>query len=1013
MSEQPLRSENPRQPAWGFALVGLIFVLSGATALVYEVVWTRQLTTFFGSTLYGVATVLSAFMGGLALGSYLLGSRADRMRNPLAVYGWLEIGTGIAALVFPWALRATQPIIGSVYVTGGEQTFLVFSLIRFAIVFLLLLVPTTLMGATLPVMSKAVTTSFSQVGRRVGGLYALNTLGAVLGVFAAGFLLLEMLGVFRTTALAVGLDVLIGVLCIWLGGRYFRVDNAAVVRDTVVSREEATRMRYSPAVLRLVLATYAVSGFVALAYQVCWTRALIFSFETLKATTYSFSAMLMVFLLGLSIGSALMQAIVDRQKNLLRLYALIQMGIGLTAGLSFFVILTDLPAMPELNDDRSLRYWVAVFNVIYRSAAAIGLPTLLMGMAFPVVTRIVVGSIGQLGRDVASVYALNTVGAIVGSFAAGFVLIPTLGITGTIALLAFINLTMAVALVLANQEADQRQRMALATVGILAAIIVPARIAFSGARMQRIQPNEVVVHYEEGAMATISVVENNSGDRMIYVDDVGVAGTDKIMLTDQKSLAHVPMALLGGRANRVLSVGFGSGGASYSYTLYDSIESINTIEIAPEVLRAAPTLTDSNRGIIAHDALVARARAANADRITGYRHPLSSFVHQPAPGFKTFDPRFRVLIDDARSYLRFTKEQYDVIATDCTDLRYKSNANLYDLEYFTLCAEKTTDRGLVVVWMPLAGLSDRAFRSALRTFQVVFPTMSVWFFPNYPTHYCLLIGNKNGMRIDYPAMQAALSYPAIQADLEEIGLRDPNKLLSCFVADERTLTAHLADAPLNTEDHPIIEFESPRYGYDSKPLADNMMAIYRIQVPVADIVDHLPEEEARKVWRLQEANVVLFEGHVAYRLYDFKTAANKYLEALAMVPDDDAIVRLLDFQELRRHYETSKRNPNRNTVIIGQSLAEVFFLQGRMMEAVTYADEVAGMIGPAARGQEDLRPTLFSIYSILAQGYAGAGQGDRARQYLQEARARAANAAEGDSLEQSVRTLLEAKKPTG
>ncbi|MCC7392831.1 fused MFS/spermidine synthase, partial [Candidatus Sumerlaeota bacterium] len=350
-----------------------------------------------------------------------------------------------------------------------------------------------------------------------------------------------------------------------------------------------------------------------------------------------------------------------------------------------------------------------------------------------------VRSLRVVGADVGRVYAANTVGAILGSFAAGFILIPLLGITKLIALLSAVSLLAAATLFAANRALDARMRSILSVGAVIAAIIIPLRVGFSNAKLQRIQANETIVHYEEGAMATISVVENNSGDRMIYVDDVGVAGTDKIMLTDQKSLAHVPMMLLGGKAESTLSVGFGSGGASYSYTLYPSIKNIHTIEIAPEVLRAAPTLTDSNHGIIVQDELYEKALSAGATNITGFVHPLSAYSYVPAPGFRTFDPRFHVLLDDARSYLRFTKMQYDVIATDCTDLRYKSNANLYDHEYFTLCRRAISDRGLVVVWMPLGGLSDRAFRVALRTFQDVFPNMSVWYFTNQPTHYCLLI----------------------------------------------------------------------------------------------------------------------------------------------------------------------------------------------------------------------------------------------------------------------------------
>lgn len=1000
------------------ALLGFLFLVSGASALIYEVVWTRQLTTFFGSTLYGVATVLSAFMGGLALGSYLIGPYADRMKKPLVVFGYFEIGIAVTALLFPTALELTQPILGAVYSTGGETAFYLYSLVRFALCFVLLMIPTTMMGATLPVLSKAVTNDLGIVGRRIGGLYAVNTGGAVLGVFLAGFVFLEAFGVFYTTVIAVAADFLVGAASIVLGMTYFQV--AAPEEQEEAEEEQAPRREetYSRPVMRLVMATYALSGFIALAYQVAWTRALIFSFDSLKATTYSFSGMLVVFLLGLALGGALMQGIVDRQRNLLRLYAILQAGIGIFGGFSFFMLVRDWGLMQEVAEDGSLIYWNAVGNVMLITAFTIAVPTLLMGMAFPVVSKIVVASIRNVSLDVSKVYALNTLGAIFGSFCAGFLLIPLLGITGTLAVLAALNMTLAAALFWANPFHDGAKQI-LAAACILAAIIIPARLLTAGATFHRVQINEQMIHYEEGALATVSVIENNSGDRMIYVDGVGVAGTDKIMLTDQKSLAHVPMMLLGGEAKNVLSVGFGSGGASFSYTLYDDLEKIHTIEIAPEVLRAAPTLTDSNHGVIVEEEVVKRAQEVGAQRLRGFRHPLNAYTHTPVPGFRTFDPRWKVLVDDARSYLRFTDTKYDVIATDCTDLRYKSNANLYDLEYFELCREAITDRGLVVVWMPLAGLNEKAFRSALRTFQEVFPEMGVWYFTNQPTHYCLLIGGKGPVKIDYQAVTKAVTLPKVSEDLEEIGLSDPDKLISSFVCDERTLTNHLEGFPLNTEDYPIIEFESPRFGYDARPLYYNQRDLYDIQVPAGDLLVNVPEGEdpSGRIWKLQQANEIVFEGHHAYRSFDWPEAARLYMEAAAMVPSDTSIQRLLDFEEMRTHFDTARQSPvlrtSLNTLWIGHSLADVYTMQERWSEAATVAEQALAVL-PATNEvvqRPEYKEAAWALHAVLVEVYASAGRERQVQRYLQASEQFASSSDAVSSLREKAEKILAGDSP--
>jgi tetratricopeptide (TPR) repeat protein len=354
--------------------------------------------------------------------------------------------------------------------------------------------------------------------------------------------------------------------------------------------------------------------------------------------------------------------------------------------------------------------------------------------------------------------------------------------------------------------------------------------------------------------------------------------------------------------------------------------------------------------------------------------------------------------------------KYDNIATDCTDLRYKTNANLYDLEYFQLCREAITDDGLVVVWMPLGGLSTRGFRSALRTFQEVFPEMSVWYFTNQPTHYCLLIATKGPLKIDWDKVSTATAMPEIETDLKEIDLRDPAKLVSSFVADERTLEEHLKGFPLNTEDFPIIEFESPRFGYDSRPLRDNQMDLYNVQVPVSDLVTGEPDDVAERLWRLQQANFVVFKGHSAYRLYDYKEAALRYMEALKIAPDDESIKDLLDFPELVNHYENTKRFPTMNTLVTGLGLAEVFFVQGRYPLAVTYANETAKMLPREVAGEplpDDVRAVAFGLYTVLARSYANTGVREKAEEFVAAAEKYAANDEQMTLLREHVSADLE------
>lgn len=989
-----------------FVLLSLIFVVSGASALIYEVVWTRQLTTVFGATIYAVSTVLTAFMGGLALGSWLIGKRADLMRRPLFVFGVLELAIAASALLFPYALRLFEPLVGLVYAPGGEVRFYLFSLMRFVIAGLLLAVPTTLMGATLPVMSRALARDFRNLGRVVGGLYALNTLGAVIGVFVSGFVLLELLGVWRTTVVAAAGDAAVGLIAIAIS-RTLKPMPVHPAQETPAKVElpvPGTPV-YTRRTINAVLVGYFLVGFAALGYQVAWTRALIFSFDTLKATTYTFAGMLTIFLLGLAIGSALMHRVVDRLRNPLWVFSLLQLLLGASGALTVLLIPADPPeflVLPEFaaSDPGTLLYWNAVGNVLIKTALAIGVPTLLMGAMFPVAARLVSMSVDRVGRDIGRVYAVNTGGAILGSFAGGFIFAPLLGLTVSILVLSAILVLFAAFLVGMNTELAQGRRAVFAGAVAVAGLLLVGRvgIAATDLRYQMLALGERSVFYEEGPLATVSVIEDSKGWRTIYVDNVGVAGTDPVLQTDQKTLAHVPMLLLGGEAENILTVGFGSGGASYSYTLYPEVQNIHAIEITTTVPKAAPHLTAANHGIVypRHIVREAREQLPPGGRIAGSRHPIEAYTHEAAPGLYTFDPRYRIIIDDARAYLRFTDTLYDVIATDCTDLRYKTNANLYDLEYFRLCRDRITDDGMVVVWMPLAGLSDEAFRIVTRTFREVFPKMTVWYFANQPTHYCLFIGQKGGVRIDYDAVQRGLGNTRIQEDLEEIGLRNPAKVVASFVTDDRGLDAYIGDGPLNTEDFPIIEFLSPRYGYDATPIAINMGNLFEVQVPVWDLIETPSPralEDRERIEAIQAANKILFDGHVAYRNYEFSEASRLYTEALAVAPFDESIEKLLDFEELRLLLDWElDRNPQQidlqwiNAQWIAHGLARVFTQQGRYADAVTVVMPFVRRTPRAGSiDSREIHEIGFSLNRAVAECYERTGSPERAEQFWRAA----------------------------
>jgi spermidine synthase len=851
---------------------------SGFAALVYEVVWTRRLTYVFGATLYAVVTVLAAFMAGLALGAWWWGRRADRMRRPIMVYGLLELGIGLSALLFPFALRAITPLWTWGYGALTDQWPLFLGM-QLLVVGGLLLIPTFLMGATLPVLLRSLSGRPGSVGGHVGWLYAANTFGAVAGVYLAGFHLMGHLGIRNTEWVAIFVNLGICLVALLIDRVRAPMNPGEITSQPAAPMSDPVGPAPSARAAVAVLWLYGLSGALALAYQVLWNRGLIFCFELMKNTTYVFSAILTVYLIGLAVGSAVMSPVARRARDPLAIFAALQILIGVSVMISISVLQIESRAIDAtrfLDAEQRILWLPAVLNIFLKTALVLGIPTLLLGMCFPLANAVYIRGWEGASRRAGRLYAFNTAGAILGSLAAGFVVIPIWGITGSLLVLGGVNVVIGLILVPMIPSATRGQRLILGALGLI--VLCGGWAGIRGAKLHQVNPEDELIHYDEGRLATISVVETPDGYRELFVDNNGVAGTAPYILTDQKSLAHFP-ALLLREPRSALTVGFGSGGASYSYSLYEEIKEIHCVEITEDVLGAAGMLLESNRGYTVDLVRESPNR---------WRHPT--------------DPRYLLIIDDARSFLQHCGRRYDVIATDCTDLRYKTNANLYDLEYFEICRDAITDDGMVVVWMPLGGLSDEMFRCAVGTFHGVFEHTSIWFMNNAPTHYVLFIGTRSEQVFDIDVMRERLvRNPDAVADLEEIALADPFKILSCFVTDERRLGEWVEGAPLNTEDFPIIEFQAPREGYGQRPLVANTESLLALHESVAPLVRGLSASDEAVLARYEAAVEPLVEGLNIRRLgRDMAAAAMKFREALAINPDDVAVERLLEFEQLRR-----------------------------------------------------------------------------------------------------------------
>ncbi len=411
------------------------FFFSGAAGLVYEVAWMRMLSTFLGCTTYSVTAVLTAFMGGLALGSFLAGRYSGRVKDPVRVYGYLEIGVGLAAILAAVLMAASRPVMKLFYDSLAGSPY-IFFLVKFVFVVIVLGVPTTLMGATLPVLSKFFVRAMGEVGAQVGKLYGINTLGAFVGAGAAGFLLLGNIGTNLTVAAAVVINLSIGAGALLAARK--NAAGPALDAKTSAARPKKEPSRRKKLFLRLLLAAFGVSGFSAMAYQVAWTRV----FELfIGSSTYAFTIILLAYLAGLALGSLVAGRLLDRFRPGVLVFVILEIVIALAAVLAIPAAGKAIPLMfiKVLASHRDSFTTIIVFEFLIIFMVLI-IPTLAMGALFPVVTKLAAGRVSEIGGTVGRVYAANTTGTILGSAIAGLVLIPLMGTQKTLVFAVAANL---------------------------------------------------------------------------------------------------------------------------------------------------------------------------------------------------------------------------------------------------------------------------------------------------------------------------------------------------------------------------------------------------------------------------------------------------------------------------------------------------------------------------------------------------------------------------------------------
>ena len=766
-----------------------LFLVSGAAGLVYEVTWTRAFGVVFGNTVFAVSTVLTAFMLGLAVGSWLFGKVGDRSSHPLKLYALLELGIGAYAFAFPTLLGVTD-IFYSWFFRSFNPPFYPLSLARFILSVIILLPPTALMGGTLPVLSR-LWANFSQakkrdadVGQSVGLLYAVNTFGAVAGSFLSGYLLMRILGVSNTIYLAASANIMVGILALVLSGLVGRqqINTVPVVsttekqllhsskRNDITDTEAGTAEQLGKEQV-IVLAAVGLSGFCSLALEVLWTRVLVF---VLGTSVYAFACMLTCFILGIGLGSFLCSRLfLARVRNPLFSLGAVEFLVAVSV-LGSIIFLSrlwhiDYVLIMKVVGGR-VSFWREVAAHFLDSAVVLLIPTVLMGAVFPLAVKICAQSWRVVGKRVGQVYACNTVGCTIGSFAAGFVMVPLLGLRDSFLAVVAIQFLLAVVVILLSEK--RRMLVGVPVVAVSLVVVVGSFVRVpSDVFLRTINTYHYpsrIVYMKDDATGTVTVHDLPDGDRMIAVDGVGVAGVDLMLRTTQKLQGYVPL-IVHENPKRVLQIGFGSGETS-GVGLGWGVEQYSIVEICPGVFEAGRFFEKINRG--------------------SYRNP-----------------RLRKIIMDGKNFMKLTGEKFDVIMNDSTYPGTTGSSALYTYDHFKQCREHLNDNGVLSCWIPL-DLWPEDFQIIVRSFQKVMPYCSLWMGQNTLNKHAVLLGTLSPMQIDFQRVRRLVERPNIAADLAEININSVYDLLDCFVVGQEGLSKIASKGPLNTDDKPTLEFNA-------------------------------------------------------------------------------------------------------------------------------------------------------------------------------------------------------------
>lgn len=785
-----MRNENLK------TIIYLFFVLSGMTGLIFQINWFKYLSLFLGNTTYAQVIVLSTFLGGLAIGNHLFGKKSEQIKKHLSVYGLIEFLIGLYCLLFPVLSDLYEKIfLLLVNEKLFEQSYLTYLLIKFLIAILSLILPTILMGGTLPILTKYFTEKIENIRKENANLYFLNSFGAVVGIFFAGFVLIKTFGLDITIRIGGIINILIGSISIFLGSmRYEKVDfesgSNLIENDQQVNDIPSSLEIYQHSKTLIFIATVVagLSGFASLMYEVLWTRILITIFGS---STYSFSIMLLAFISGITIGSFIVASNFISRYNRFNLVIFSQSMIAFTILIALYI----LPYLPYhfwkisslfSRTDSTFPIFLSIEFLLCFVLMLI--PTIFMGMTLPLIVEIVGKHLNLVGYSVGKVFSVNTFGNVLGALTSGLFLIPLIGINNSFLFGIGINILAVILIVVlikknltSKKLITQGVALVLAIIGMLILPDWNQNLMLSSVfrRLDETPPpsyndykkifeTRKILFYKDGISGNVAVVQTKDTipQKILLINGKPDASSLSDMPT-QLLLGHIPMILHKNPKN-VFVIGFGSG-STVNAILKHSPDEVICSEISKEVIDASWNFSDVNENCLN-------------------------------------DKRLKIVTEDAQSYLKLVNKKFDVIISEPSNPWIAGIGNLFSKEYFERCKSKLNKDGLMCQWFHIYEMDDEVLSLVISTFNSVFPYVQIW---GGTYGDLILIGSENKIEPDFVILKNKIGDKEINKSLSQIGINNVFTFLSTQILSPEGSFILTDDKLLNSERKPTLEFLAP------------------------------------------------------------------------------------------------------------------------------------------------------------------------------------------------------------